>query len=69
MKKVCANWPEQAFDENLVSGKYWDEFAENAKAAATELIHAGTWQEAEQLLQELVQDMEFAKEHFAGENK
>ena len=64
MKKVCANWPEQAFDENLVSGQYWDEFAENAKAAATELIHAGTWQEAEQRLQGLVQDMD-AKEILA----
>ena len=64
MEKVCANWPQAAFDENLVSGKYWDEFAENAKAAATELIHAGTWQEAEQLLQELVDDME-AKEILA----
>ena len=64
MEKVCANWPQAAFDENLVSGKYWDEFAENAKAAATELIHAGTWQEAEQLLHGLVQDME-AKEILA----
>ena len=51
MEKVCADWPAKAFDEQLVSGKYWDEFAENTKAAATELIHAGTWQEAEQLLQ------------------
>lgn len=64
MEKVCANWSEQAFDENLVSGQYWDEFAENAKAAATELIHAGTWQEAEQRLQGLVQDMD-AKEILA----
>ena len=64
MEKVCANWSEQAFDETLVSGQYWDEFAENAKAAATELIHAGTWQEAEQRLQGLVQDMD-AKEILA----
>ena len=64
MEKVCANWPQAAFDETLVSGKYWDEFAENAKAAATELIRVGTLQEAEQLLQELVQDME-AKEILA----
>ena len=64
MEKVCADWPAKAFDEQLVSGKYWDEFAENTKAAATELVHAGTWQEAEQLLQELVDDME-AKEILA----
>ena len=41
MEKVCADWPAKAFDEQLVSGKYWDEFAENTKAAATELVHAG----------------------------
>ena len=64
MEKVCANWSEQAFDETLVRGQYWDEFAENAKAAATELIHAGTWQEAEQRLQGLGQDMN-AKEILA----
>ena len=64
MEKVCADWQAEAFDEQLVSGKYWDDFAENTKAAATELIHAGTWQEAEQLLQGLVQDME-AKEILA----
>ena len=64
MEKVCADWPAQAFDEQLVNGKYWEEFAANAKAAATEILHAGTWQEAEQLLQELVQNME-AKEILA----
>lgn len=58
MQKVCADWPAEAFDEQLVSGKYWDEFAENAKAAATELFHASTWQEAEQLLQGVVTELQ-----------
>ena len=61
MLKVCNDWPREAFTDELVSGKYWNEFSVNAKAAATELWRVPDMLEAQRKLEELIESLAVKK--------
>ncbi|WP_029545366.1 lactate utilization protein [Selenomonas sp. AB3002] len=61
MLKVCNDWPREAFTDELVSGKYWNDFSVNAKAAAAELWRVPDMLEARRKLEELIESLAVKK--------
>ena len=56
MKKVCANWPAEAFISGLVDAKHWQAFEENAKLAAAEIYKVADYKAAEKTLKDVLQE-------------
>ena len=61
MLKVCNDWPREAFTEELVSGKYWQDFTVNAKAASAELWRVKDMAEARERLEGLMKSLKVKK--------
>lgn len=57
MLKVCNDWPREAFTDELVSGKYWQDFSVNAKAASAELWRVKDMAEARERLEGLMEEL------------
>jgi len=57
MEKVCQNWPQDAFDNALVSDKYWDAFAKHAEMASAEIIRVADMETAEKEIKKLIPEL------------
>ena len=66
MLKVCNDWPREAFTDELVSGKYWQDFSVNAKAASAELWRVKDMAEARERLEGLMEELGVKKTGAVG---
>ena len=66
MERVCKNWAEEAFDENLVREDFWDEFVANGTAASAEIHRVKDYAAAKELLISLHAELQPAKIVAAG---
>ena len=61
MLKVCQNWPKEAFDDELINAKYWDDFEKNATLAAAEVFRVKDYAEAKAKTAELIKEFNCKK--------
>ena len=61
MLKVCQNWPKEAFDDELINAKYWDDFEKNATLAAAEVSRVKDYAEAKAKTAELIKEFNCKK--------
>ena len=61
MLKVCQNWPKEAFDDELINAKYWDDFEKNATLAAAEVFRVKDYAEAKAKTTELIKEFNCKK--------
>lgn len=57
MKKVCNDWPKEAFINGLVSEKWYPEFEKNATTAAAKVFKVKNFAEGEKVLAEILKDL------------
>lgn len=57
MKKVCRDWPKEAFGSGLVDECYYDEFEKNATTAAAKVFKVKDFAEGEVKLQEILKNL------------
>ena len=61
MLKVCQNWPKEAFDDELINAKYWDDFEKNATLAAAVVFRVKDYAEAKAKTAELIKEFNCKK--------
>lgn len=61
MKKVCRDWPKEAFGSGLVDECYYDEFEKNATTAAAKVFKVKDFAEGEAKLQEILKNLAAGK--------
>lgn len=57
VKKVCSDWPKEAFINGLVDEKWYAEFEKNATTAAAKVFKVKDFAEAEKTLAEILQNL------------
>lgn len=61
VKKVCRDWPKEAFGSGLVDECYYDEFEKNATTAAAKVFKVKDFAEGEVKLQEILKNLAAGK--------
>ncbi len=60
MQKICYEW-DKLLKSDFVSGKYWEDFKENALAVSTEIKEIKSYEEALPIIEEVADKMEAKK--------
>lgn len=57
MKKVCKDWPKEAFVDGLVDERYYAEFEKNATNAAAKVFRVKDFAEGEKVLNDIIKKL------------